>query len=237
MEGNLPGERMSLWRRIYGVIWGSPAGAMEYIARRPDFLGAGGLILGINLALTVIQLPKIKEFTLWTLQNLPSGVKYSAAQMDVAVSAAVVASLAGSVVVPPLMWLVTAALLKLFNAFSGERAEFKSLFAITVFANLPVVLDSIVKTVLVLVTPAQNMLRITISPALFLPPPDLLPGKMYTLLSHFDPFVVWSLVLTALGGSLAMRVSLGRVLFYVMALWLVYVIGATLLSGMGGAGM
>jgi hypothetical protein len=231
MEGNLPGERMSLRRRIYGVIWGSPAGTMEYIARRPDFLGAGGLILGLNLVLTVIQLPKIKEFTAWTLQNL----KYSPAQVDIAVSATVVTSLAGSVVVPPLMWLVAAALLKLFNAFSGERAEFKSLFAITVFANLPVVLDSIVKTVLVLATPAQNMLRITVSPALFLPPPDLFPGKMYTLLSHFDPFIVWSLVLTALGGSLAMKVPFRRTLAYVMALWLVYVAGVTFLSGVGRA--
>lgn len=237
MENYHSGEKISLWKRIYGVIWGGPAEAMEYIVRQPDFKGAAALILGANLALTAVQIPKIKEFTAWTMQNLPSGVKLSAPQMDVAVNAAAVSSLAGSVVLPPLMWLVVAALLRLFNAFTGEKAGFKSLFAVTVFANLPLVIDGIIKGVLVMATPAQNIARVTISPALFLPPPDIIPGKMYTLLSHFDPFVVWSLVLTALGGSLAMKVPLGRTLIYIFSLWLLYVLGITLISTSSLAGV
>lgn len=237
MDIYVSGEKMSLWKRIYGVIWGSPSGTMDYIVRRPDFLGAGALILGMNLALTLIQLPKIKEFTALMFQNLPSGAKFSAQQMDVAVSAAVVSSLAGSVVLPPLLWLVMAALLKLFNAFTGEKAGFKSLFAVTVFANLPVVLGGIIRTALVLTMPAQYITRVTISPALFLPPPDLIPGKLYTVLSQFDPFFIWSLVLTAMGGSVAMKVPFWRTFIYVAALWLLYVAGVTFISGMGGAGM
>lgn len=237
MEDYVSGKRMSLLKKIYGVIWGGPAGNLDYIAGRPDFLGAGALILGVNLALTAIQLPKIKEFTAWTLQNLPSGMKFTAQQMDVAVNAAVVSSLAGSVLIPPILWLVTAALLKLFNAFTGEKAGFRSLFAVTVFANLPAMLGSIIKTALVLATPAQNITRVTISPAFFLPPPDLVPGKLYTVLSQFDPFVIWSLALTALGGSLAMKVSFRRTFLYLAVLWLLYVAGVTFLSGMSMARM
>ncbi len=228
------GERVPFWKRVYGVIWGSPARTLEYIVQKPDFLGAGALILGANLAMTMIQLPKIKEFTYWTLQNMPAEVRYSAENMDVVVNVAAFSALAASAALPPALWVVTAALLKLFNVFTGERARFKSLFAVTVFANLPVVLDSMIKTVLVLATPARNITKITISPALFLPPQDLVPGKMYVFLSHFDPIIVWSLVLTALGGSRAMNVPFWKTFIYVTGLWLLYVAGMTAISGMGG---
>jgi hypothetical protein len=237
MEIYVSGQKLSLWKRIYGVIWGSPARTLDYIVQKPDFIGAGAVILGVNLALTAIQLPKIKEFTAWTLQNLPPGVKFTAQMTDMAVNAAVVSSLAGSVVIPPLLWLVTAALLKLFNAFTGEKAGFRSLFAVTVFANLPVILGSIIKAAMVLATPAQNMTRVTVSPALFLPPPDLVPGKLYTVLSQFDPFVVWSLVLTAIGGALAMKVPFWRTFSYIVVLWLLFVAVTALFTGMGLAGV
>ncbi|MCL6611252.1 MAG: YIP1 family protein [Peptococcaceae bacterium] len=233
MEDNVNGEKLSLWKRIYGVIWGSPAGTLESIARKPDFWGAVALILGFNLALTLVQMPKIREFTAWTMQNLPPEVKMTAQQMDVAVNAALIAALAASVALPPVLWLVTAALLKLFNAFTGEKASFRSLFAVTVYAYLPAVLDAVIKTALVLATPARNIARVTISPALLLPPPDMVPDRMYTLLSHLDPFVVWLLVLTAVGGSAAMRIPFRRTFAYIIVLWLAYVAGVSLIFGKG----
>ncbi|MFZ5634381.1 MAG: YIP1 family protein [Bacillota bacterium] len=226
-------ETMSLWKKVYGVIWGSPARTLDHIAQKPDFVGAGGLILAANLALTAVLVPKIREFTAWTMQNLPPGVKLSALQMDIAVNAAVVSALAAAVIIPPVLWLVMAGLLKLFNAFTGEKAGFKPLFAVTVFAYLPVLLGSIVKTAIILATPARSMARVTISPALFMPAPDLVPGKAYILLSHMDPFVVWSLVLTALGGSLAMKIPFWRTFIYLAALWVLYIVGMTFISGIG----
>lgn len=231
MDGSLFGETMPLWKRIYGVIWGSPSRTMEYIVSRPDFLGAGALMLGLNLTLTALQLPRIKEFTALTLQSMPN-VKLTAEQMDVALNAAMVSSLAGSVALPPLLWAVMAAMLRLFNAFTGERATFRQLFAVVVFANLPVVLDGIIKSALILASPASKLASINISPALFLPPPGTYPGKLYILLSHFDPFILWSLVLTALGGSLAMKVPLARTIIFVGGFWLLYVVGTTFLGGL-----
>jgi hypothetical protein len=75
------------------------------------------------------------------------------------------------------------------------------------------------------------MTGITLSPALFLPPPEgLAPDRLYTFLSQLDPFMIWSLVLTALGASLAMKVPLGRVAAYLGSLWLLFVLGVTFLS-------
>lgn len=233
MNGSVPGEKLTLWRRVAGVVWGSPAGTMGDIARNPDFLPAAALILGADLALAAAQLPKIREFTVWTLQNLPSGVTFSGPQMEVAVNAATVSSLAGSVAIPPLVWLITAALLKFFNLFNGEKAGFRTLFAVAVFANLPVVLGGVLKTALVLAVPAQKLARLTVSPAFLLPPPGPVPDRIYILLSQFDPFTVWSMVLAALGGSLAMKVPLWRALVYVIGVWVLYVIWVTFISGLG----
>jgi hypothetical protein len=148
-----------------------------------------------------------------------------------AVYGAAVSSLAGSVFIPMMMWLVLAVLLKLYNAFDGEKTPFANLFAVTVYASLPVVLGSMVKTGLMLATPARDITRITVSPALFLPSPEHLPGKTYAFLSQIDPFVAWSLILTAMGGSLAMKVPLPRTAIYLVSLWILYIAAVTLLSG------
>ncbi|MFZ5651667.1 MAG: YIP1 family protein [Bacillota bacterium] len=235
MDEMLSGEKMSLWKRIYGVIWGSPARTMEDIVKRPASLGAVLLFMVANIVLTLLTAPKIKEFTAYTLQNLPGG-KLPAEQMAVALNAAVVSAAAASVLLPLIMWVVTAGLLKLFNAFTGEKASFASLFAVTVFGNIPLVLDSMIKTVLVMLTPAQNMARISISPALFLPDPGLFPGKEYVFLSQVDPFVFWTLGLIALGASIAMRVSFGKAAAFMGSLWLVYALVVTFASGLGSMG-
>ncbi|MFZ5648492.1 MAG: YIP1 family protein [Bacillota bacterium] len=235
MEGIVSGEKMSLWKRLYGVIWGGPARTMEDIVQKPASLGAVLLIMAVNIVLTLMTAPKIKEFTAWTLQNLPGGGKLPAEQMAIALNAAVISAVAASVLLPLIMWVVVAGLLKLFNAFAGEKASFASFFAVSVFGNLPAVLDGIIKTLLVMLTPAQNMARISISPVVFLPDPGLFPGKAYVFLSQVDPFIFWALGLTALGASIAMRVSFGRVAIYLGSLWLVYALIVTFVSGMGRA--
>lgn len=229
----MAGEKISLWKRIYGVIWGSPAGTLEDIVKRPASLGAVLLIMVVNIVLTLLTAPKIKEYTAWTFQNLPQGAGLTAAQMEMALNAAVVSAVLASALMPLILWVVLAWLLKFLNSFTGEKASFASLFAIVVFGSLPMVLDSIIKTVLVMLTPAKNMAGISISPALFLPDPGLFPGKGYIFLSQIDPFVFWTLGLTALGVSIAIRVPFGRMAAYMVFLWLVYALVLTFASGLG----
>lgn len=234
MEEKVSGENMPLWKRMYGVIWGSPAAAMEDIVKRPASLGVVLFLMAANIVLTLLTVPKIKEFSAWTFQNLPGGGKLTAEQMEMALNASVISAVVASALMPLLIWLATAGLLKLFNSFTGEKTSFASLFAVTVFGNLPVLLDAIIKTALVMLTPAQNMLRISVSPAIFLPDPGLQPGKAYIFLSQVDPFIFWALGLVALGASIAMRVSFGRVAVFLGALWLTYTLVVTFVSGMGG---
>ena len=222
---------MSLWKKLYGVIWGSPAKTMGQIVERPRFWGAAAVMLIISLLLSLPILPKIREATIWSLQNAAGGVKMTAAQIDSIANYAVYSTPVLSALIPFLLWLVIAALLKLFNAFTGDKAPFKAFFAIVVFSYLPVFIEGIIKTPLIMATSSQKMAHITISLALFLPPPDAIPGKMYVFLSQLDPFLIWSLALTALGASIAMKVSIKKTGIYLGSLWLVFALALTLLSG------
>ena len=230
-------EKISIWMKIVGVFWGSPAFTLRKIARMPDFIGIGSLLLGLNLALVLIQLPKIKQFTTWTLQNLPHGVRLPLEQLEVAVNAAAVSFLVGGVISILVMWLGLAALLKLWNIYRGEKASFQSLFTVSIYASLPLLLSKILMTIIIIGSPFEKMSRITFSPAYFFPNQGINPEKMYVLLSQFDPFMIWSLILTALGGSLAMKVPFLKVFLYLLVVWLIYVAGLSLFFSTGSLGM
>jgi len=50
-------------------------------------------------------------------------------------------------------------------------------------------------------------------------------------LSQIDPFLIWSLVLLALGSSLAMKVAFKKTAVYIGALWILFIIAVVFLSG------
>ncbi len=219
---------LGLWQRISGVLWGGPKITFEDIIASPNTLGIVALLLVLNFALALPVLSKIKESTIWTIQHSPGSVNLPAATVDMAVTWAVVVSLVGAVVGPLLMWLVIAGLLKLYNSFSGEKVPFKCLFTVTVYSYLPVMLASIIRTVLIMLTPAQNLARVNTSLALLLPGDKI--DRLYLILSQIDPFFVWSLALLVIGGSVAMKTTYKNIAVFIGVLWIVYVLALGFLT-------
>ncbi|GBF33004.1 hypothetical protein DCCM_2101 [Desulfocucumis palustris] len=236
-ESKEPGNKgnLNLWQRISGVLWGGPVKTFEDIVGRPGVAAITVLLLAVNFILFLPTIPKVKEFTLWSLQNNPQTASLPAQAVSAATTWAVVVVLVASVLMPLVMWLIMALLLKLFNAFSGENAPFKTLFAVTAYAYLPVLLASVIHTVLVVLSPAQNMHRVNTSLALLLPGDKI--DRLYMTLAQIDPFFIWGLVLLTAGGSVAMKVPAVKVGMYVAVLWVLYVLGMGLLSPLPPAGM
>ncbi|MCG8401036.1 MAG: YIP1 family protein [Firmicutes bacterium] len=229
-EGNL-----NLWQRISGVLWGGPGKTFADIAARPGVTAMVLLLLSVSFLLALAILPKIKEFTLWTIQNEPNAVNMPPEAMSMATTLTVVVTLLGSVLAPLILWLIMAGLLKLYNAFAGEKAPFQTLFAVTVYAYLPVMLGSIIKTALIMTSPAQNFQKISTSLALLLPGDQM--DRLYMVLMQVDPFFIWGVVLLAVGSSVVMKVAPVKTGAYVGALWLVYVLGVGLLTPLSPAGI
>ena len=221
---------LNLWQRIVGILWGGPRKTFEDIIAAPKLTGIIILLLGISLLLAILVLPKMKEFTLLTLQNLPNAASMPASAASTAVTAATVAVLAGSIAAPLITWLILAALLSLFNSLTGGKASFKTLFSICVYSYLPVMIASIIKSGLIISSPARNMRDISTSLALFLPVVKI-GDRLYMFLSQIDPFLIWSLVLLALGSSLAIKAAFKKTAVYIGALWVLYIIAVVFLSG------
>jgi hypothetical protein len=226
-KGNL-----NLWQRISGVLWGGPGKAFEDIVARPVIAGLSVLLLSLSFILTLPVIPKLKEFTIWYTQNNPATSNLPAQGISVATTWAVVAALMGSVLGPLIMWLLMAGILKLFNAFTGEKTPFKTLFAVTAYAYLPVFLASVIKTFLVMSSPAENMGRVSTSLALLLPGDGT--GRLYNIMAQVDPFSLWGVVLLAVGSSVAMKVPAVKTGTYLGILWVVYVLITGLLKPING---
>lgn len=216
---------MNMWQRMAGVLVTGPRAAFEDIAAKPYFAGMLIFNIAATLLLTLPMLPKIQEFTLLMMQkNLKqhSVPGDAAAALNMAASGAVVATLAGALLGPVVMWLITAALLKLFNSFAGEKAAFKQLFAVSVYAYLPVLLAAMIQTGLIMVTPAANMIKVSTGLSLLLPPDAT--GPLAGIAGQIDPFSIWNVYLLSLGGAVAMNTRVKKVAIYMYSLWLVYVI-------------
>lgn len=218
---------MGLIRRVAGVFWAGPQKTFEDIVAAPKITGIVTLLLVLNIAFIIPILPKVREFTIWTLQNSPSAGQISAEAFNLALTWAAAAALLGAAAGPLLMWLVMAGLLKLYNSFSGVKTSFLNLLAVAVYSYLPVLLATIIKYVLILTTPAQNLNWVSTSLALVLPERM---DRLYMIFSQIDPFNIWSLALLAVGSSVAMKISVKKTAVYIGSIWLIYVLAVGLLT-------
>jgi hypothetical protein len=220
---------MTLAQRITGVLV-SPITVFEEIAERPSWLPALILISIINLIATLISLPKLKEFIIITMQiQAQSNPALSTpAAQDMAINAGIISAVVGGVIGPIIMCLIFAGLLKLCNMFAGEPTPYKRFFAVSVYAYMPLIIATIISTIMVVLTPASNMLEISTGLYLLFPPGT--KGFAADIARKIDPFYLWSIFLIALGGATMAKSKIKPFAIFMFAIWAVFAVGSALLS-------
>lgn len=138
-------------------------------------------------------------------------------------------------VITLIIWLVIAsALFGTFKFTGGSDVPFKVAFAIVIYAALPLLL----KTTLALVSLIAGMSPDSFTfqnpaatnPGYFMNPADNL--LLYNLASALDIFMIWTLVLTAIGFTCVSKVKRGTAFAVVFGWWVLF----TLLgAGLAGA--
>ena len=221
---------MSMPRRVWGIIV-EPVKTFKVIREDPRAVIPIIIVLVINLLLTIWLLPQIKEITEEALKQAPN---MTPEQMKAALKWTGISAVIGAVAAPPLIWLVQAALLALFNQFSLGAAKFKQLFIIAFYAWIPAFLGGLIKSFLMAIMGVKQAMAISTSLALVLPR-STNSGFWYMLLSKFDVFNIWSLILLVLGGSIAMQKDGKRLALYIFGLWLVYIVLTAFLTAKSGA--
>lgn len=128
------------------------------------------------------------------------------------------------------MALIAAVLMATFNFGAGAEIKYSRALAVVVYANLPLILRSVIAIVVmylpqfdpagfILQNPAATNLGVLVDPGTHL--------ALYTLLSSIDLFGIWILVLTAIGFACISKVKQSTSMIIVFGWWAVTVLART----------
>lgn len=203
-------------QRLIGILL-EPGRVLEEVAREPDFIKPLLVLIGVTATVTEVMLSKVGMERIIRTSLMESGraAQLSPAQMEQAIAKGVAVSsvfvrMIGFLGPPVFLAIVAAVGLIILNGFFGVHVGFKKVFSVACYADLPSVLRGVMAAAVILFgdpnafnpqSPAPS------NPGFFLSPLHTSQVTM-VLASSLDIFVVWFLILLAIGLS---RVSGGRV--------------------------
>lgn len=173
------------------------------------------------------------------MQNLSAEQRARTAEMYAKIAAVMdKAGVIIPVITMPLYVLLVAGVMALiFNVFMGAQLAFKQLFAITAYGFLPGLLSSVAAiAVMLLKNPddfsLENPVGFNIGAYL---DPQTTSKAVMSIASSIDLFTFWTLVLLAIGVSVAARrISFGKALTGIGAPWVLWVLVKTGLAALRG---
>jgi hypothetical protein len=226
-EEVVPTGEMNFLQRFFGIFT-SPGKVFDYLKVKPDYL----IPLVIALLISVLssylfydiaitdQIDRIEQN-----DNIPAERKDAIIdQMESGkegtqrmVSTFVIAPVAVLVI----YLLVSAIFLFIGSVLLGGKAKYKQILSVYSYSYLIVIfLSTLIKTPLIL---AKRTTKIQMSPAVFLDA-DQISTALYNFIGSFDIFVVWFLVVFALGFSTIYGFSKLKGVVSVFIAWLLYVL-------------
>lgn len=225
-----PERKPNVFERMAGVLF-SPGETFRDIARRPDIVGPLLLLVIFGFIATALILPRF-DFEAMNAQQAAAVKKQNPNMSDDDIERmtrfgnASAKVLAWASPLLQLAWfaLVAGVLLLAFRMFGGE-GTFKQAYSVTLYSWVPRLLQSIVMVIVVLargtVDPMSMATVVKSNPAFLVDMSE--QPVLFSLLSSFDLFALWSLVLFIIGFAAVAKTSKGKAAAIVVSLWLVTV--------------
>lgn len=215
---------LNVWQRLAGVLT-NPRQTFADITAHPRFAAGLVILCAVNLLIGLSILPKVRAFTIWTMEQQAGQMPPDAAMVkEMAATGAAFGVVIASVAGPLFFSLLMAVLLFFFGYLVRSRAPFRTLFAVSVFAYVPATIASVIEGALIASRPAEHIKGVTTSLAMFLPGDSA--GLLHRILSLVDPLGLWSLALVVLGGAVAYKTGFSKTAAYIFILWAIYVAAA-----------
>lgn len=222
-----------------GAVLFSPRRTFESIAARPTWALALIVLVVLSLVLTTFIFQRIDMGDAIRDQMAKQGkqlsdeeiAKFSGIQEKVGMGCAILA--------PPVGYLVTALLFMVaFNLVGGE-IKFPASLSVTLHALMPWAVATLLSIPVVLSKTTLDLdslqsRGLLASNLAAVAPADA--GKpLLALLSSFDLFSVWTVVLLIIGYQVVAKVPKRTAVATVLALWAVYIVGKVGLAAVGSA--
>lgn len=245
-EPQVPAAKKNVFSRIAGVLF-APAEAFGEIARRPDILAPLLLIVALGYVSTLLIVPRFDKDAVAAeqaadiMRKKPGTAAADADRMGRVIAASTKVGLWLAPLLTIIICAVMAALfLFAFRLMAGE-GTYQQAFSVMLYAWLPFAIGGIITGIVVLARgsfdPTSAATLVKSNPAFLV---DLKEQPaLFALLSSFDVFTIWMLVLLVFGFSAVSTLSRKTSAIIVAVLWICYVLvktgGAALMASMGAA--
>ena len=224
-------KKKNVFERIAGVLF-APAETFQDIARRPDILGPLLVILIIGYICTAFVMPKMDYNAIITAQH--EQMQKQGREMDESQRATMERMTIGGAKIfgwlGPLMGVIWYAilagiLLLAFRLFGGE-GTYKQAFSTVLYAWIPLLLFSVIVSIVVI---ARGTFDPTTAATLVKSNPAFLVDMkeqpiLFSLLSNFDVFTIWTIFLLIVGFSTLSKTSRAKAATIVLSLWGVFIV-------------
>lgn len=225
---------LSVWGKIVGIFT-SPREALESINQNPTWLlpFVIGLVFFFIFQYATVDYQMDYQLAKIEARDLPAE-QMQAAQSQMQGPAKYLGFIFGPIAML-LIWVVYAGCFQLTgNLMIGGKAKFKNMFAIVSWTSLVGMISLILMTFLI--TSKGTMHGIALDLSLLLPTPAIGedPGLFYLILSKFDFFVIWQVILWIIGLSVVYNTTTKKAaapILTLWGLWIVVSIGFTSLFG------
>ncbi len=224
--GGGEGRGMSPWGFLWRVI-SEPGRTFARLRERPALLAPYAVLTAASVAAAALTTGKMTAFGVQVMQatgQVPPEALALVAKIGVA------AGLVGAAFSPLLTGLAAAGVLALAALLAGGQARFRPLLSMVGYASLPItVLGGLLKAVLVLGTPVEEVVLVTTSAAIFLGR-EQVGTWAYRLASLLDPFALWTLALAVTGYAAVSGLRVSRAAGIVVPLWAAAQLAAVLMQ-------
>lgn len=237
-EKEEPPEELSVFQRIWGIFV-KPVQVFEYLRVKPDFLVPLILIILVSVAVNL----KVYDIAIQDqIAKIEENDRIPDEQKDLIIdrmeeSRHGTKRIINSFVVPPvsvliIFALVSAIFLFIGNILLGGKARFAQIFSIYCYSYLIITIaGTIVKLPLWL---AKQTMQVETSLALLVP--ETASKTLHNILSSFDIFTLWFLVVFGIGFAVIYRFSQLKGILSVFIAWFIWVLitKVALASVLGG---
>jgi hypothetical protein len=219
-------KKKNVFERIAGVLF-APAETFQDIARRPDILGPLLLILVVGYICTAFVMPKLDMAAINAQQaeqmrkRNPNMGEEQLAQMErITAASTKIFGWLGPVLGVAWYAILAGILLLAFRLFGGE-GTYKQAFSTTLYAWIPLVLFSVIVSIVVTARgtfdPMMAATLVKSNPAFLVDMKE--QPLLFSLLSNFDVFTIWTIFLLIVGFSTLSKTSRAKAATIVLSLW------------------
>ncbi len=226
-------KEMGIFGRIVGIFT-SPRETFESIDRSPTWLVPFliTVIIVLVLQFLVMDIGIKDRLAAMEAQDI-SAERFEAAKAQMEGPMKYIQFVAIPVVTLILWAILAGILLFVGNTIMGGESKFKKIFSVVAWSSLVGLLGGILKTFLIL---SKGTTRgVVTSLAILLPTPE--PGQssvLHRLLSRFDLFTIWVLILWIIGLAVIYRFTTKKSATLVLSLWAIWIVISVALGGILG---